>query len=680
MTSLIEIKRGDLYSDTMTFRELPESGLILRRFSIVDEKTNLFATLSDLPTDLDLYIGKINPATNEPYPTPILTAILPYKVYNSSTNPGNESEKIFAQLEPGEYWIGIKDNINLTTEEKNKPFKLSLDAQTFDKTTRLSNDPELVRQWHLFNTGLPQLDEWFTAPNVDIGAPEAWKLGFDAEIPIAIIDGGIDINHPDLINNLWTNPKEIAGNNLDDDNNGYKDDLHGWNFADGTANVMPDRHGTHVAGITGAKGNNGIGVSGVAWNTQLMTLDVFGNADRASLQAQIDAIKYAVNNGAKVINMSLGGHFKITPEEYLNNSNNEKFAEVLKYAYDKDVFIAIAAGNAGNQLHDRNMWEGVGNLDKYSGSPALFSRIFGNIASVGSSNGQNDRAEYSNFGKSISISAPGGDNQSIQIQSEEDTRIYEGRIEAEIFSTLPDASYGYMAGTSMASPVIAGMAALIRAQNESINARDTVAILRAGAVINSQLNSSVNQNYQANLYNSMILAQNWIGPDSLTGIGQEVAPVINLTALTDAQSLTGSLKLERDSSNDPVIGFYRVLDTSGTVLDALGNAVKPGDADYQSVALSPSNLSDGLNTLTLENNSSRSVNYSLDGLVNGFYLAPYAITANNTWFAWSQANSDRQDHFKVLGSNQFGLDDQAGPGRDGNFSDVIMSFFSSEII
>ncbi|QNI58117.1 subtilase family protein [Synechococcus sp. BIOS-U3-1] len=329
MTSLIEIKRGDLYSDTMTFRELPESGLILRRFSIVDEKTNLFATLSDLPTDLDLYIGKINPATNEPYPTPILTAILPYKVYNSSTNPGNESEKIFAQLEPGEYWIGIKDNINLTTEEKNKPFKLSLDAQTFDKTTRLSNDPELVRQWHLFNTGLPQLDEWFTAPNVDIGAPEAWKLGFDAEIPIAIIDGGIDINHPDLINNLWTNPKEIAGNNLDDDNNGYKDDLHGWNFADGTANVMPDRHGTHVAGITGAKGNNGIGVSGVAWNTQLMTLDVFGNADRASLQAQIDAIKYAVNNGAKVINMSLGGHFKITPEEYLNNSNNEKFAEVL---------------------------------------------------------------------------------------------------------------------------------------------------------------------------------------------------------------------------------------------------------------------------------------------------------------------------------------------------------------
>nr|WP_255477431.1 S8 family serine peptidase [Synechococcus sp. BIOS-U3-1] len=340
----------------------------------------------------------------------------------------------------------------------------------------------------------------------------------------------------------------------------------------------------------------------------------------------------------------------------------------------------MAAGNAGNQLHDRNMWEGVGNLDKYSGSPALFSRIFGNIASVGSSNGQNDRAEYSNFGKSISISAPGGDNQSIQIQSEEDTRIYEGRREAEIFSTLPDASYGYMAGTSMASPVIAGMAALIRAQNESINARDTVAILRAGAVINSQLNSSVNQNYQANLYNSMILAQNWIGPDSLTGIGQEVAPIINLTALTDAQSLTGSLKLERDSSNDPVIGFYRVLDTSGTVLDALGNAVKPGDADYQSVALSPSNLSDGLNTLTLENNSSRSVNYSLDGLVNGFYLAPYAITANNTWFAWSQANSDRQDHFKVLGSNQFGLDDQAGPGRDGNFSDVIMSFFSSEII
>ena len=639
----------------------------------------MFATLSDLPTDLDLYIGKINPDTNEPYRTPLSSPILPFKVYNSSTNPGNESEKIFAQLEPGEYWIGIKDNINSSPEEMNKTFKWSLDAQTFDETTKLSNDPDLKYQWHLFNTGLSQFGEWFTAPNVDIRAPEAWKLGFDADIPIAIIDQGVDINHPDLVDNLWTNPKEIAGNNFDDDKNGYIDDIHGWNFADGTANVIPRDHGTHVAGITGAKGNNGIGVSGVAWNTQLMTLDVFGNADRAPFQAQIDAIKYAVNNGAKVINMSLGGNYKINPEEFLNNSDTEAFAEALKYAYDKDVFIAIAAGNEGDQLHERNLWEGVGNIDKYTGAPAIFSRIFGNIASVGSSNGQNDRAEYSNFGKSISISAPGGDSQSVPIQVIGNTRIYAGRTEAEIYSTLPDATYGYMAGTSMASPVIAGMAALIRAQNESINARDTVAILRAGAVINSQLNSSVNQNYQANLYNSMILAQNWVGPDTLTGIGQEVAPVINLTALTDAQSLTGSLKLERDSSNDPVIGFYRVLDTSGTVLDALGNEVRPGDANYQSVALSPSNLTNNLDGLSLENNSERSIDYSFKGISNGFYLAPYAVTSNNTWFAWSQANSDGQDHFKVLGSNQFGLDDQAGPDRDGNFKDVIMSFVSSGI-
>ena len=639
----------------------------------------MFATLSDLPTDLDLYIGKINPNTNEPYRTPLSSPILPFKVYNSSTNPGNESEKIFAQLEPGEYWIGIKDNINSSPEEMNKTFKWSLDAQTFDETTKLSNDPDLKYQWHLFNTGLSQFGEWFTAPNVDIRAPEAWKLGFDADIPIAIIDQGVDINHPDLVENLWTNPKEIAGNNFDDDKNGYIDDIHGWNFADGTANVIPRDHGTHVAGITGAKGNNGIGVSGVAWNTQLMTLDVFGNADRAPFQAQIDAIKYAVNNGAKVINMSLGGNYKINPEEFLNNSDTEAFAEALKYAYDKDVFIAIAAGNEGDQLHERNLWEGVGNIDKYTGAPAIFSRIFGNIASVGSSNGQNDRAEYSNFGKSISISAPGGDSQSVPIQVIGNTRIYAGRTEAEIYSTLPDATYGYMAGTSMASPVIAGMAALIRAQNESINARDTVAILRAGAVINSQLNSSVNQNYQANLYNSMILAQNWVGPDTLTGIGQEVAPVINLTALTDAQSLTGSLKLERDSSNDPVIGFYRVLDTSGTVLDALGNEVRPGDANYQSVALSPSNLTNNLDGLALENNSERSIDYSFKGISNGFYLAPYAVTSNNTWFAWSQANSDGQDHFKVLGSNQFGLDDQAGPDRDGNFKDVIMSFVSSGI-
>ena len=237
-----------------------------------------------------------------------------------------------------------------------------------------------------------------------------------------------------------------------------------------------------------------------------------------------------------------------------------------------------------------------------------------------------------------------------------------------------------MQGTSMASPVIAGMAGLIRAQNDEITALDTVAILRAGALKNPELKDVVNQGYQANLYGSLEIAQRWEGPDTLTGIGQDIAPVINLSSLTTAQTLSGSLELTRDASLDPVIGFYKVLDENGTIMDANGNALKPGDSNYQSVALNTNNLIEGLNNLELENDSSRSLDYSFKGSTNGFYLAPFAITADNTWFAWKEANSDGLDHFKVLGANKFGLDDQAGPDADKDFQDVVMNFTSSEII
>ena len=601
----------------------------------------------------------------------------------------------------GEYWVSIRDNspFPLTEQQQNSVFQWKLDGKLFDETTNIGNDPLLPDQWHLFNTGLPlKLSEWTAAPNVDIRAPEAWQLGFSADIPIAIIDMGVDIEHPDLRENLWTNPGEIPGNNIDDDGNGYVDDIHGWNFADddegntnGSSNVVYSsefNHGTHVAGIAGARGDNGIGVSGVAWETQLMTLDVFNGKHNYEDKHLLPAIRYAVDNGAKVINMSLGGHQKISVDQYLNSPENAEYQATLKYAYDNDVFIAIAAGNEGTEYSDRSKWKDVGNFDEYVSSPAVYSNKFGNIMSVASSNAQNHKSSFSNFGQNISIIAPGGDSSSIMVEQGgvNQERIYKDSDQYEILSTVPTGTgikdhpdYGYLDGTSMASPVIAGMAALIRAQNDAISAQDTVAILRAGADKNSRLRVDVNQGLQANLYESLRIAKNWNGPDTLTGIGQDIAPIFNLTSLTNAQNLTGNLKLTRDASLDSIIGFYRVLDKNGTVLDALGNAVKPGDANYQSEALSASNIVDQLSGLEINDGSSRLLDYNFNGSVNGVYLAPYAITGDNTWFAWSQANSDGQDHFKMLGSNQFGLDDQAGPDRDGDFTDVVMSFFSSEI-
>ena len=708
--SKFTISRGNIIEENTSWNKLSSdpffSDLLREEYQLpiskyttfsVSEKTNLFATLDQLPFDLDIYIGRINPNTGKPNKT--LTGFP--TSYNSSTNPGKEAESIFSVLEQGDYWLGIVSNAplgNNIEELKNATFDWSLDGKTFDETRKLSDDPLLYDQWHLFDTGITPPDSYITLSNqnVDIGAPEAWTLGFNADIPIAIIDLGVDITHPDLIDNLWTNPREIKGNGKDDDNNGYVDDIHGWNFANDTPNVDPGNgHGTHVAGTVGAKGDNGIGVSGVAWNTQLMTLDVFNGESRSSNESIIKAIRYAVDNGAKVINMSLGQSIKQSPTDFLKDPNNAVYQEAFRYAYDNDVFIAIAAANEGAQANTRTRYNGIGDLDEYTTSPAVYSQIFGNIATVAALNAQSNLADYSNYGQNASIIAPGGEGGDVILDQDIDGNYrYVKSEKTRILSTMPvgkgtvdndgtigtNKNYGYMQGTSMASPVIAGMAGLIRAENDEITALDTLAILRAGALKNAELKDVVNQGYQANLYQSLDIAQKWEGPDTLTGIGQDIAPVINLSSLTTAQTLTGSLRLSRNASLDPVIGFYQVLDENGTIMDANGNALKPGDANYQSVALNANNLIEGLNNLELENESSRSLDYSLKGSTNGFYLAPFAITGDNTWFAWKEANSDGLDHFKVLRDNQFGLDDQTGPDADKDFRDVVMSFTSSEII
>ena len=693
----IQIQPGEVKTFSTSFAELLAAYANVEdleaavRFSVLDT-TNLYVTLSSLPADFDLYIGEINPDTNGPY-FDVNDDI--YTVYNSSTNPGLEPELVFGRLNPGHYWLQIVPRVGGNEELLDVEFEWSLDGQTFDETTLLSNDEFLPLQWHLFNTGIVRNwsdigGQWLSAPNVDIGAPEAWNLVFNADIPIAIIDSGVDVTHPDLISNLWVNPGEIPGNGEDDDNNGFTDDIHGWNFVNDTPDMTVDAHGTHVAGISGAQGNNGIGVSGVAWNTQLMVLDVFGGNQRTEESDVQEALYYAIDHGAKVINMSLGGNEKISPQDFLARSDSfvEQYKAVFEYAYEHDVFIAIAAGNEGSEFSDRRQWDNVGNFDQFTVAPAVFSQLFGNIASVGSSNAQNYQSSYSNYGQSISISAPGGDGGTVVVDRDEfGIPRYASTDQAQILSTLPvgtgdvgDGNYGYSVGTSMASPVIAGMAGLIRSQDSSITATETLAILRAGAFQNRRLRFGENQNFQANLYRSLLLAQGWQGPDTLTGIGQDIAPVLNLSSLTTAQRLTGTLDWSGQTPYDPVIGFYQVLDLEGTVLDALGNPVKPGDANYQSVALGAGNVVDQLDGIGLDANTSNSIDYVLSGSINGVYLAPYAVLEGSTWFAWDEANSDGLDHFKVLDENQFGFLAASESGDNDSFTDVVMTFSSSQIL
>jgi subtilisin family serine protease len=656
-----------------------EPNVVYAPFTVTQTST-VFASISDLPWDIDLYLGRIDSKTGLPETTTVL---------NSSTNPGQESESLFLQLKPGEYWLGVRTNLGIkpTNDQLNQAFKWSLDARTFEESTNLSNDPLLSSQWHLYNTGIigdPTFNRsWSAAPNADIRAPEAWKLARDASsIIVAIIDEGVDTNHPDLRSNLWNNLGETPGNGVDDDNNGYIDDIHGWNFPGETSNVESGiGHGTHVAGIVGAKGNNSLGVSGVAWDAQLMTLDVF-NGTNGSARVE-EAIKYAVNNGAKVINMSIGIGFKMSPKDFVD-SIQERMKEAFQYAYDNDVFIAISAGNNATQWHDRNYWRNTGNSDIYAYSDASIAAAFGNIASVGASNAQDLRSDFSNYGHSVTIMAPGGDSSSVVVGvTERNQPVYLGINETQILSTMPvgmgeiDEDYGYMAGTSMAAPVIAGIAALIRAQDLSITAPETLAILRAGAKQNPRLEPYVDNGYQADLYGSLLLAQQWEGPNTLTQIDQDIAPIFNVSYLTSAQKLKGELTTSRDDRRrDIITGFYRVLDVDGTVLDSTGNQIRPGDKDYAYYALSPRNIADSISDLGIKKGVSKEIEYELTG---SSYLAPYAKTKKDTWFAWSDANADNQEHFKILDANSFGIERTFG-GGDKDFTDIVMSFNSYQIL
>jgi len=689
MSSIARIYEGDLSKQQVY--KLPK----------LDKSTDIFFKLSGLRRDLDLYVTTLDDSGDA------------IANIGASTNEGTSDESIFFRLSPGNYAVYVKENkganfkLGPAKSANDYKFTLEFDDTTFGLTTKLGNDPLLNYQWYLFNTGLlnsnlvdanSKYRGSIATPNIDIVAPEAWKLRTDGSSAIlAIIDSGVDIDHPDLVKNIWTNPGEIAGNGLDDDKNGYPDDVNGWNFADKSPTAKKDAHGTHVAGIAAASGNNGIGISGVAWNARIMPLDVFGNAGAGFFHKNTsDAIYYAVKNGAKVINISLGIEYKSSPEDTLSLLPNE-YKNAFAYAKANDVFIAISAGNEGDRKADLEYWEGVGNMDRYGSDPRVLSRLFSNIATVVSSDSTNQKASYSSYGKSASIAAPGGDTTKtidLFIPGPGDTGKSEiATVNFGILSTVPvgtgtaqttkaketkskevlfEGNYDFFQGTSMASPVIAGMATLIRSAKPSISAQDTLAILRAGATAQPSLASAVNGGLTANLYKSLQIAEKWTGAGDLLKLEQsDQTPIVNLKFLTDGPlTVKGTTTVSRSASFDPITGFYKAIDAFGSVYDGIGNIVRPGDRNYAAIALNEGNIVSSISGVSIGDEKSTINQFSL---TESTFLAPYAKVNENIWFAFKEANSDTFAHFKLLGANQFGLEDMKG-GGDLDFNDHIITF------
>lgn len=291
------------------------------------------------------------------------------------------------------------------------------------RTLATPNDPSFNRQWPLANTGANN-----GISGADIDAAAAWDVRTDAsEIIVAVIDTGVRLDHPDLAANLWRNPLEIPGNGRDDDGNGYVDDVHGINAITGTGNPSDDTgHGTHVAGIIGAVGNNGVGISGVAWRVRIMPLKFLGGvAGRGSTSDAIECIDYAIRQGAHIINASYG--IEAGPVPFFDPAE----FDAVRQARDAGIIFVAAAGNDG------------ADLDLLAHYPASYR--LENVVAVGNSANRDEPSPSSNFGSgSVELFAPGTEVYSLSN------------------STLNP--YATQSGTSMAAPHVAGALALVKAQ------------------------------------------------------------------------------------------------------------------------------------------------------------------------------------------------------------------------
>ncbi|MBS3956548.1 MAG: S8 family serine peptidase [Clostridiales bacterium] len=245
------------------------------------------------------------------------------------------------------------------------------------------DDPRFSQLWGLRNTG-----QTGGAAGADIDAAGAWDItAGSSAVVVAVLDTGIDYNHPDLAGNMWVNPGEIAGNGLDDDRNGYVDDVHGVNTINATGDPFdddPGGHGTHCAGTVGAVGGNGLGVTGVNWDVSLMAVKMLDSSGAGTTASAVEAFHYAAANGAAVISNSWGGGYPFDRAEY------DAIAAI-------DALFVFAAGNAGTNND--------GAAPFYPASYDL-----PNIISVGASDHNDARASFSNYGAaSVDVFAPGVD-------------------------------------------------------------------------------------------------------------------------------------------------------------------------------------------------------------------------------------------------------------------------------
>lgn len=352
-----------------------------------------------------------------------------------------------------------------------------------------------------------------------IGAKNLWNFNIDcSNVTVGVMDSGIQTDHEDLIDNMWVNNGEIAGDGIDNDGNGYTDDIYGWNCSDSNGDVSyVSNHGVHVAGIISAVTDNSKGVASIARNAKIASLKIFNSSGKSSLSYIIEGINYAKKNDINIINCSFGG-----------TGWGSSSISIVKSAIEAvpDIFFVIAAGNVATSTPQADN-------DQTAVYPSQLTKDLDNVISVANTTSSDMLSSTSHYGaKSVDIAAPG----------------------TSIYSTIPTSSYATMSGTSMATPMVASTVAVMRAVNPNISAKEIKETLCSSSDKLSALTGKVISGGRLNAYNAVkaIMPTPMIEPTITPTMTVVPTPTVTAT-VTPIPTVSPNNKIECEIKDNKLI-------------------------------------------------------------------------------------------------------------------------------